>query len=96
MRKNKNDKPFRLIFKYLYDEKIRLFIYLLLVIITYVPALLTTFFWGFAIEGLIEKDLNKFLVFLTCREVTNIMFYAILAFPRSYLYKYLEQIKEKC
>lgn len=79
-----------IIFRYLKDEKLRLFIYCSLVILTYIPALLTTFFWGYAVEGLIEQDYNKFMIFLICRESTHILFYAILSFPRDYLYKYLE------
>ena len=86
----KKEKPIKLIFNYLKDEKLRLVIYMILVIMTYVPALLTTFFWGYAIEGLINQDYNKFLIFLIFRESTDIMFYALLAFPRDYLYKYLE------
>lgn len=83
-------KPFKLIFDYLHDEKVKLTIYMMLVLLTYIPALLTTFFWGYAIEGLIEQDFNKFLIFLIFRESTNIMFYTLLSFPRDYLYKCLE------
>ena len=86
----KKDKPIKLIFKYLKDEKIRLTFYMILVITTYMPALLTTFFWGYAVEGLIEQDFNKFMIFLICREVSDTMVYAVLAYPRDSLYKYLE------
>ena len=86
----KKEKPIKIIFDYLKDEKLRLFIYMVLVIITYVPALLTTFFWGYSVEGLIEGDFNKFLIFLICREMMDITFYSLLAMPRDALYKYLE------
>ena len=79
-----------IIFRYLKDEKLRLFTYCSLVILTYIPVLLTSFLWGYAIEGLIEQDFNKFLIFVICRESTHILFHAILSFPRDYLYKYLE------
>ena len=79
-----------IIFRYLKDEKLRLFTYCSLVILTYIPVLLTSFLWGYAIEGLIEQDFNKFLIFVICRESTHVLFYALLSFPRDYLYKYLE------
>ncbi len=92
MKKKKKDKrkTIKLIFHYLKDEKPRLFLYMMLVICSYVPALLTTFFWGFAIEGLITQDYTKFLVFLICRETSDTIFYAGLAYPRDSIYKYLE------
>ena len=89
MKKIKNNN-IKVIFKYLKDEKLKLFLYCSLVILTYIPALLTSFLWGYAIEGLIQQDFNKFLIFLLCRESTHILFYALLSFPRDYLYKYLE------
>ena len=90
MKKEKKKMKLNIIMRYLKGEKLRLFIYLFLVIITYIPALLTSFFWGYAIEGLVEGDFNKFLIFVTFRETTNVLFYAILSYPRDYLYKYLE------
>ena len=88
MKKKKSN--INLIIRYLKNEKLKLCIYLFLVLITYIPALLTSFFWGYAIEGLIESDYNKFLIFVIFRQSTNILFYSILSLPRDYLYKYLE------
>lgn len=88
MKKKKSN--INIIIRYLKNEKLKLFIYLFLVLITYIPALLTSFFWGYAIEGLIESDYNKFLIFVIFRQSTNILFYSILSLPRDYLYKYLE------
>ena len=90
MKKKNNIKPFRIIFKYLKEDKFKLFMYCLLVIASYIPALLTSFLWGFAIEGLIEQDFNKFLIFVIIREVTHIILYSFLSFPRDYLYNYLQ------
>ena len=55
---------FQLIFHYLKDDKGKLFLYLILTILTYIPALLSSFFWGFAIEGLVQNSINTFLFFL--------------------------------
>lgn len=89
MKKNKT-KNFKLIFKYLKDEKLRLILYLLLVILTYIPTLLSSFFWGYAIEGLINNKLRVFLIFLALREGMHILFYSILSVPRDLLYNHLE------
>ena len=88
--KKKKIKPFRIIFNYLKDDRLKTITYCLLVILTYVPVLLTSFFWGFAIEGLIEHDLNKFLFFVIFREIVHIILYTLLSFPRDYLYNLLQ------
>lgn len=92
MKKNKKKKrnTFKIIFSYLEDEKLRLFIYILLVILTYIPTLLSSFFWGYAIEALVNNIFNKFLFFLLLREGMHILFYCVLAVPRDSVYNYLE------
>ncbi len=90
MKKKKNRTNINIIMRYLKNEKFKLFLYLFLVLITYIPQLLTSFFWGYAIEGLIDNDINKFLIFVTFRQTTNILFYSILSLPRDSLYNYLE------
>ena len=88
--KEKKIKTFRIIFRYLKDDKLKVFTYCLLVMFSYIPALLTSFFWGFAIEGLIEQDFNKFLIFVIVKELTHIILYSLLSFPRDYLYNLLQ------
>jgi len=81
---------FQLIFHYLKDDKGKLFLYLILTILTYIPALLSSFFWGFAIEGLVQNSINTFLFFLFLREGLHILFYNLLSVPRDLVYNYLE------
>ena len=88
--KNKKKGNFKLIFSYLKDEKLRIFLYIFLVCITYLPVLLSTFFWGYAIDALIEGIFEKFLIFLILRESMHILFYCLLAIPRDLIYNYLE------
>lgn len=88
--KNKKKGNFKLIFSYLKDEKLRIFLYIFLVCITYLPVLLSTFFWGYAIDALIGGIFEKFLVFLILRESMHILFYCLLAIPRDLIYNYLE------
>lgn len=84
------NKTFKIIFSYLKDEKLRLFLYILLVILTYVPVLISSFFWGYAIDALVKNIFDKFLLFLLLREGTHILFYSLLQMPRDSLYNYLE------
>lgn len=88
--KKEKTNTFKLIFSYLKDEKLRLFLYLLLVILTYVPVLLSSFFWGYAIEALVNNLFITFLTFLLLREGMHILFYCLLAVPRDSIYNYLE------
>lgn len=88
--KNKKKGNFKLIFSYLKDEELRIFLYIFLVCITYLPVLLSTFFWGYAIDALIGGIFEKFLVFLILRESMHILFYCLLAIPRDLIYNYLE------
>ena len=87
--KEKN-KYFKIIWFYLKDDKLKVFIYILLVLSTYFPALLSAFFWGKALEALIIKDITTFLLYLLSWEAIFIICYSILLVPREKLYNYLE------
>lgn len=79
-----------MLWEYLKDEKLRLFIYVFLVILTYLPSLLASFFWGIALEALILGNFTKFTMFLAIWEGTYILFYAIISVPKDSIYNYLE------
>ena len=81
---------FKILFHYLKDEKLKLFIYVILVLLTYLPSLLTAFVWGMALEELISKRFYNFVLYLAIWEATYILFYTILQIPRDKLYNYLE------
>lgn len=84
------DKPFNLIFEYLKEDKLKVFTYLFLVLITYIPDMASTFFWGLAVEALITKDFTTFVIYLTCWQSIHILIYSLLSTPRDLLYNYLE------
>ena len=67
-----------------------MFIYILLVLFTYIPSLVTAYFWGIALEALISKNFNDFVLYLAIWEGIYIFFYTILQIPRDALYNYLE------
>lgn len=86
----KEKSAFNIIFKYLKDDKLKLFFYLVLVLFSYLPSLLSAFFWGFALEALIVKNFYKFFEYLIIWETIWIVFYSLLSVPREMIYNYLE------
>jgi len=86
----KKVKTENLLYKYLKNDKLKLFIYFVLVVTSYVPSLGAAFFWGLALEKLILRDMNGFVVYLAIWNGLYIVFYSILSMPRDYLYNYLE------
>ncbi len=81
---------FKIIWHYLKDDKLKLFIYIVLVILTYLPVLMAAYFWGKALEFLILKNIVKFIKYLALWEGLYILFYSILQVPRDKIYNYLE------
>lgn len=88
MEKDKN--TVKIIWYYLKDKKKKLFLYIFLVIFTYLPVLLNAYFWGMALEGLMMEDFSKFVLFLGLWEGLYILFYSLLQIPRDALYNELE------
>ncbi|MGM9879392.1 MAG: ABC transporter ATP-binding protein [Bacilli bacterium] len=86
----KKKNSFTIIKDYLKEDKLKVFFYLVLVLISYLPSLLSAFFWGFALEALIKGEFNNFAIYLIIWESIWILFYAILSVPRDFLYNYLE------
>ena len=86
----KKAKSFKILFQYLKKEKIRLIIYILLVVCSYLPSLLGVYYWGLAVEKLVLQDFNGFVFYLIIMSCINIIFYSILQIPRDSLYNYLE------
>jgi len=89
-KKNKKFKSFKLLFHYLRHDKFKLILYIFLVLMTYLPALSASYFWGVAIEHLINKNFNSFAIYLTIWECILILCYTILQIPRDKLYNYFE------
>lgn len=86
----KKMKNFKILFRYLKDEKIRLFLYILLVVCSYLPSLFGVYYWGLAVEKLVLNDFNGFAFYLVIMSGINILFYSVLQIPRDTLYNYLE------
>ena len=63
----KKKNSFAIIKNYLKDDKLKVFFYLILVLTSYLPSLLSAFFWGFALEALIKGEFNNFAIYLIKR-----------------------------
>lgn len=81
---------FKILWHYLKDDKLKILIYLLLVAITYIPAITAAMLWGIAVEHLTNMNFKMFLIYLMIWELIHIICYSILSIPRDYLYNYLE------
>ena len=86
----KKFNSFNILWHYLKDDKLKIFIYIILVICTYMPTLLTAYFEGRALELLITKDLTGFTTFLSLWIGIYIVAYSFLQIPRDSIYNYLE------
>lgn len=86
----KKFKTFKIFWHYIKEDKLKLFLYMLLVALTYIPALLAVTFWGIAIEALSNLNFNKFVIFLIINQATYIFLYTFLQIPRDSLYQQLE------
>lgn len=64
--------------------------YMFLVLITYIPSLISAYFWGNALESLVTHNFYQFTIYLVIWESIYIIFYTILQIPRDMLYNYLE------
>ena len=83
-------KHFKIFWDYIKDDKFKLFLYVMLVALSYLPALVAVYFWGVAVEALTSKDFNQFALYLTVYEGIYILLYTFLQIPRDYLYTYFE------
>ncbi len=90
MKAREKFSTFKILFQYLKNEKLKLFIYIILIFLTYLPSLIAAFIWGFALESLIKNKFTEFVMYLAIWEGIYIFFYTILQIPRDYLYNYLE------
>ena len=86
----KKAKNFKLIWNYLKQDKLKIIIYVFLVLSTYLPSLIAAYFWGRALEVLIEKNLPSFGLYLGIWILIYIFCFSVLQIPRDKIYNYLE------
>ena len=83
-------KNFKLIFRYLKNDKFKMILYVILVLFTFVPALFSAYFWGKALECLLVKDVDGFVLFLGIWIGIFILCFTFIQYFKDRLYNYLE------
>lgn len=81
---------FKILWNYLKNDKFSFIIYIILVVLSYIPTLISAYMWGKALEYLILKDIHNFLIYLIIWEGIYIFFYSLLSAPRDLLFNKLE------
>lgn len=84
------NSSFKILWHYLKKDKLKLFLYVVLVLSTYLPIILVPVFEGKALEFLFLKDMNGFVINLAIWICINLLAWSILQIPRDFLYNYLE------
>ena len=84
------NSSFKILWHYLKKDKLKLFLYVVLVLSTYLPIMLIPVFEGKALEFLFLKDMNGFVINLAIWICINLLAWSILQMPRDFLYNYLE------
>ena len=80
---------FKLLFHYLKHDKLKIIVYVLLILLNYLPSLISAYFWGKALEFLIMKDMMNFSIYLIIWTSIYIIFYTFLQVPTQKIYNYL-------
>ena len=83
-------KNFKLILYYLRNDKFKMFLYVILVLFTYIPALFSAYFWGKALEQLLAKSVDGFVLYLGIWIAVYIVCFTIVQYFKDKLYNYLE------
>lgn len=78
-------KKLKLIWSYLKTDKILILLYLLLFGLTYIPPFLTPIFSGYALESLVNNNLNSFIINLIILSSIYLFSYTIIRVPLEYL-----------
>ena len=84
-------KQFKILFRYLKEDKVLLMIYLVFSILRYFEPLLNAFIWANAFEALSKGNEKQFLLFLSCWSGVIILCWVVLSLPIDLIYNKLEK-----
>lgn len=92
MKKKKEKKltNFKIIWRYLKNDKLLLFFYVILTIGSILPNVLGPYIWGLALEALTKGDSELFILLLLGYTGVFILFFTILMYPQNMIYNKLE------
>ena len=87
IKKEKNNiKDLKIILHYLKDKKLKLIIYVIILILGIIPQLLYGLTWGFALQALVSKELDLFLIILSSYYFICIFFNCLFANGSHFLF----------
>ena len=86
----KKIQNFKILWNYLKDRKIKLFLYLILVILTYIPILISPLLWGLAIEKIFDNNYYGFLLYISLWSGSYILCYSLFQYQKDKIYNDLE------
>ena len=81
----KNRENLKIFWHYIREDKLKLFLYIFLVALSYFPSLISVYFWGIAIEALTVLNFNRFFFLLVLYESIHILAYSFLQTPFVFL-----------
>ena len=84
-------KQFKILFRYLKEDKLLLIIYLVFSILRYFEPLLNAFIWANAFEAISRGQEKRFLIFLACWSGIIIFCWVFLSLPIDLIYNKLEK-----
>lgn len=85
-----NFKNFKIVWQYLKDDKLKLFLHILIVACSVLPSVITAYIWGHALEALIGQNFELFTIYVAAYSGLLVTFYGLLEIPREFLYQDLE------
>ncbi len=84
-------KHFKILFRYLKEDRLLLIIYLLFSILRHFEPLLNAFIWAKAFEAISKGDSHHFLIYLSCWSGIIIFCWVFLLIPTDLIYNKLEK-----
>ncbi len=81
---------FKLLFKYFKNDKLKLTAYVICVFLVYIPVLCSSYFWGKALEYLLDKNIHLFTIYILIWIGIFIFSFSIVQYIKDLLYNSLE------
>ncbi len=88
--KDDDKGAFKLLFKYLKQDKLKLFLYAIFTILYFLPTLFAGFILGLSFEALVLHNFRKFILFLLLSSGLEILRFGVISAVKNYIYNLLE------
>ena len=84
-------KHFKILFRYLKEDKLLFTIYLVFSILRYFEPLLNAFIWANALEAISKGNERRFIIYLVCWSGVIILCWVLISLPVDLIYNKLEK-----